>query len=64
MRVKDKYCSVSESFLYELSMSAMKFYKHYYAYWMSVKNLLVSELTFEDTVKLDKIEQLHKRMLK
>jgi hypothetical protein len=62
--VVQKYSSISESFLYELYINNMMGVKHHYAFWMSIKNVLVKDLTFEEVMRLSKIEDVQNKAFK
>ena len=64
MLVKQKYTSISESFLYELSLSNMHGKKHYYKFWMSIKETPVKQLKFADFMYLSKIEDCQAKAFK
>ena len=64
MLVKQKYSSISETFLHELSLTNQHGKKHYYKFWLSVKDKPVTELDFKDTMYLAKIEDCQSRAFK
>ena len=66
MKVKNKYSSVSEQFLFEFTLneSRMNFNRYHYAFWMSVKELDTRELTLDEQIRIDKILDLHTRTLR
>jgi hypothetical protein len=63
MKVKQKYSFLSEQMMYEWSQLEPTRYnmgkRMYYAYWQSIKDLNVSELEFDDYVRIGKIEDMH-----
>lgn len=64
MKVKQKYNNISESFLYELSLSKVRGKVHYYAFWCSIKEENVANLNFEETLYLSKIEDAQSKAFK
>lgn len=64
MTVKQKYSHISETLLYELSLTEQRGLKHHYAYWISVKDRPTSELKLSDLLRIDKISELHLRLLR
>jgi hypothetical protein len=64
MTVKQKYSSVSESFLYEFELNNRMGYKWYYGWWQQLKDLSAHNLRLDQQMKIDKILELHMRMLK
>jgi hypothetical protein len=64
MKVKEYYSSVSEQVLYEIALNPVDRCKHYYAFWVSVKEQDIKFLTMDEHVRIDKILQLHKRLHK
>jgi hypothetical protein len=64
MKVKQKYTNISESFLYELALSQIRGKKHYYAFWLSIKEESVNNLNFEETLYLSKLEDAQNQAFK
>ena len=62
--VKEKYSSISESYFYELYVNNIMGVKHHYAFWMSIKNVLVKDLTFEEVMRLSKMEDCQNKAFK
>jgi hypothetical protein len=62
--VKQYYSNISEQVLFEISLEEKNRCRHYYAFWISVKDLPMSELKFDDVMRIDKITQMHKQLLK
>lgn len=61
MKVKEHWSRLSEQIMYEWSLSKPTAYNRAktsaYAYWQSVKDLDMTQLRFEDTLRLCKIEE-------
>lgn len=64
MLVKERYSHFSDGFLYELLLSNRFGYKHYYQWWMDLKERTLKSITLEESLKLSKIHQAHMKMLK
>lgn len=62
--VKQKYNCISKTFLHELSLTNQHGKKHYYKFWLSVKDKPVIELDFKETVYISKIEDCQNRAFK
>jgi hypothetical protein len=68
MLVKQKYNFLSVPLMYEWTTASVTPFNRAkcasYAYWMSVRDLDISELKFNDVVRLEKIVEYQKKELK
>ena len=66
--VKQRFSHLSETLMYEWARETPTRYnmgrRQYYAYWQTIKNLLVIELEWDDLERIDKIEQLQRQQLR
>ena len=68
MKVKERYSTFSEPLMFEWTLETPTPFnrqkRQHYAYWLSVKELDVKELTFDDALRMDKIQTQHNKDLK